>query len=391
MSLYIQHGYGKADKIASIAPEAGTTGLVLSPGDEDVSALSDTARDARDRGLEVLLDPQTHIYSLTPAGSARKHADHSLDFARIHWSQDAGAVATQVQRVAAANTALGIGGRKIAPTCLQSSFTDIWTPLALQYARTASSSWGAADTLATLAIDESALGDWRAIADWLDVATTVDVDGFYLLVARQRGAGYPPIPWEPGRLKNLLRLIYNLSSLNEYSVIWGYSDIDGLIGLGAGADGIGSGWHYTLRSFTPSKWQPSTSAGGRPPAARVYMSKLWAPLRAEDEVASLYRSRLRGELFSQRLIDRFDGRDFSSWSRIEAQEHHLRLLARVSAKVSERASVADRVEFLSGRLDAAARHLSDIRGAGINLPPTYASRVDVFRDALSGFADEENL
>ena len=234
MNLYIQHGYGKADKIAAIASEHGARGLLLSPGDEDAPALQATARNARDTGLDVLMDPQTHIYSLTPPGLARKHVDHRLDFGRIHWSQDAAAVASQVQSVADANVAIGIEGRRIAPTCLQSSFTDIWTPLALQYARTASSAWGANQTLATLAIDESALGDWRAVADWLDVATTLDVDGFYLLVARQRGAGYPPIPWDSGRLRNLLRLIYNLTSLNGYSVIWGYSDIDGLLG-GSGA------------------------------------------------------------------------------------------------------------------------------------------------------------
>jgi len=341
MSLYIQHGYGKANRITTLAAEPGTEGVILSPGDEDVVALADTGRQAGNAKLSVLLDPQTYIYSLSPAGAARKHADHDLDFGRVHWSQDAGAVAGQVQRVEEANTAVGISGLKIAPTCLQSTFADVWTPLALQYARTASAAWGSSNTLATLAIDEAALSDWRAIADWLDVATTVDVAGFYLLVARQRG-GYPQLPWEPSRLTNLLRLIYNLSVVNEYTVIWGYSDIDGLLGLGAGANGIGSGWHYTLRSFTPGKWQPSTSTGGRPPAARVYLSRLWAPVRAEVEAASLYRSRFRDELFSPTLIQRFADRDFSTWTRSEAQEHHLSMLSRVGSRVSGEATVSDR-------------------------------------------------
>ena len=82
----------------------------------------------------------------------------------------------------------------------------------------------------------SLLADWDRIA-WLDVLTTLDVAGFYLVVGRRK-AVYPPMPWERGNLFNLLRTIFTLSVVNEYEVVWGFADVDGLMGLAAGADAI---------------------------------------------------------------------------------------------------------------------------------------------------------
>lgn len=391
MSFYVQHGYGKSDKIAALAGIDGTTGIILSPGDEDVSALAATVASSTALGLDVLLDPQAYIYSLNPTGSARKHEDHELELGAMHWSQDAAAVSRHVDDVERANDRVGVRGTRIAPTCFQSSFHDVWTPLALQYARTAAAAWGGDRTIATVAIEESAFDDWAAVADWLDVATTVDVEGFYLLIARQRQPGYPPGPWDPGRLANVLRLIYNLSVVNEYRVLWGYSDIEGLVGISAGADGLGSGWHYTLRAFTPSKWQPSTSTGGRPPAARIHLGRLWSPLRAEDEAESLFRSRLRDEVFSRALIDRFATRGFDTWTRAEAQEQHLKLLARRSQRLVAAGAVPDRLALIEQSLSSAGERFGQIRGLGIELPAIYPSRILAFREALAAFAAAEGL
>jgi len=390
MSLYVQHGYGKANKISEAARYPGTVGVILSPGDEDEQSLSMTIGRALQDDLRVLIDPQTYVYGLSPGGSARKHAQNGIDFGSIHWSDDLRTIERRVSAVGNLGDRLGISGKMIAPSGLQYSFADVWTPLAFQYARTAADMWGPDRTIATIAIDEGALDDWSRVADWLDVATTLDVAGFYLLVARQRGT-YPAAPWSGARLSNLLKLIYSLAIVNEYEVIWGYSDIEGLLGLAVGAQGIAAGWHNTLRSFTPAKWQPSLSQGGRPPAARYFLSNLLSPLRAEDEVSLLYRSRLREEVFTPVDRERFSAREFDSWTRPEAQSHHLAVLSEHAIRIVRLGAINDRVAYLRGLLSNASHLFATAKTAGIALPGLYQARVESFAESLDSFVREEYL
>ncbi|GAB3077632.1 hypothetical protein [Pedococcus soli] len=389
MTFFIQHGYGKASKIANVASAGHVSGLVLSPADEDRDALGLTAEDARSRDLRVLLDPQAYIYAATPAGSARCHDSHGLDLSEIHWSQDAAATTAQVRSVELANRAIGVDGLKIAPTVLQGAFADVWTPLAIQLARTAASEWGAENTLASIVVEEAAFSDWQTVEDWLDVATTLDVRGFYLLVDRRRRE-YPPLPWDKNRLTNLLRMIYRLSVLNDYEVLWGYSDFEGILGLAAGADGSGSGWNYSLRQFSVSKWQPS-AAGGQPPIARISLSRLWVPLKAEAEASPLFDSELRDDLFADRYVKRFASEPFTTWSRSEAQEQHLRVLAWLADEVAGEPDIGRRVDAVTKRLERASKRLQKAAALGIALPPSYSSRIENFLGALDGLANSEAL
>lgn len=389
MTFFIQHGYGKGSKIPNLADDRHLAGLVLSPADEERAALRATADQARDLGIRVLLDPQMYIYSATPEGSARCHADHGLHVSGLHWSQDASATTAQVRAVEAANLDVGVTGLKIAPTVLQSSFADVWTPLAIQMARTAASEWGGRNTLATVAIDEAALSDWQAVQDWLDVATTLDLRGFYLLVDRRR-RDYPTIPWDQIRLTNLLRLIYRLSVLNQYEVYWGYSDFEGLLGLAAGASAICSGWSYSLRQFAVAKWQPSPP-GGQPATPRLSLGRLWVPVKAEAEADPLFRSSLQSELFANEFVTRFSSESFSTWSRLEAQEHHLRLLARRADRISREPDTMVRTRDIIAELETARDLLTRAGRMGIALQPSYRGRVDSFLAAMEELASAEAL
>ena len=97
-------------------------------------------------------------------------------------------VEAHVAAVIAANDAIGTTGPLIAPTPRQLSLGDIWTPLALQYARTTHARAGAREVLASILVEEAGLANWGEIEQWLDVATTLDLEGFYLLVGRRAEA-----------------------------------------------------------------------------------------------------------------------------------------------------------------------------------------------------------
>ena len=389
MSFYIQHGYGKSRKIQALAETGDLAGVTLSPADEDADSLLATAELCRSLGLDVRIDPQTFVYTTAPSGSGKHHQSHGIDFPGIHWSQDAKTTELQVSAVGRMNTLINPLGGWVAPSVLQSSFTDVWTPVALQMARTAADSWGPNRTIASLVIEESALSTWDSIEDWLDVATTLDVKGFYILVARGNSS-YPPVGWSSERLKNLLRLIYNLSEINDYEVSWGYSDAEGILGLAAGASSISSGWTYTLRQFKPSKWQPSDSAGGKAPIIRYNTRRLWSSLRVDREALDIYGSSLKQEVFAADEISNFALAPLDAMTRAEAQEQHMKVLARRSSDLSLR-GLGDRLDTVESSLELALDLFAKIRAENIVLESRYRPRVDNMLDALRNFRSSESL
>ena len=131
-SFWVQHGYGKSDKIKRLYDAGLLGGVLLSPADEDHTALQGTRESTPD--VEVLLDPQTYVYSI-PGGTARCHDAHGLDIPNLNWGMPASEVEAVVQAVINANDRLGVADL-IAPTCVQRSLNDVWTSLALQMART---------------------------------------------------------------------------------------------------------------------------------------------------------------------------------------------------------------------------------------------------------------
>jgi hypothetical protein len=389
MTFYVQHGYGKGQKLPAVLTGGHLGGVILSPGDEDAANLADTARFCRDNTLDVLIDPQTYLYSTQPSGRGRNHEAHELAFDGLSWAQDAQSVATHIDRIGRLNDALNPSGRWIAPGPLQHSFADLWTPLSVQFARTASQAWGPDRTIATLVVDEAGLSEWSAIERWLDVVTSLPIRGFYILVSRPSTA-YPSTPWAPAKLANLLRLIHALSELNEFEVVWGYSDLEGLLGLAAGASTIATGWSYTLRQFSSSKWM-SPSTGGRAPAVRTHLQRLWSLPRAETETALLFASDQREAIFTAAEIARYDSTPFDALGRVEAQVDHMNSLASRAAWLGSEPDVSTRVSTVGFSLDGAIALWDSIRDTGLLPDPSYRNRVVAYRDALTLFSDQVAL
>ena len=389
MNFYVQHGYGKAQKIQSLASRGQTTGVILSPGDEDPASLRATAEFCRAAGLRILIDPQTYVYSTNPEGSPRNHPSHNLDMKKLSWAQNAESVTRHISAIQSLNSAINPDGTWIAPSALQGTFTDVWTPLSIQFARTASDAWGPDRTMVTLAIDEAALSDWPRIEDWLDVATTLDVRGFYIVVSRP-ATTYPSIPWAPARLANLLRLIHTLGTLNDFEVIWGYADVEGMLGLAAGASGVAAGWSYTLRQFSALKWQ-SPPGGGKPATVRFHVPRLWALLRAETEAEVLLHCEMRDRIFTPDEMASLTSRPAASITRPEAQEQHLMVLAARATALSELATQQERLETVQSSLGLAQGLFQGIRELGLLTEPRYQARVESLTEALELFRRAENV
>ncbi|WP_279367717.1 hypothetical protein [Microbacterium testaceum] len=390
MSLYLQHGYGKGRKITLLAASNAIDGVILSPADEDSNVLSRTVGEARELGLQVRVDPQTYIYSMSPKGVGRKHDSHEVRFDDLHWSQEVSAIGRQIARVGAMHDAVNPGAPKFAPTVLQTSLDDVWTSTAFQLARTSAAEWGRENTIATLAIEDTALDTWRQVDEWLDVATTLEVRGFYILVGR-KDTSYPPVAWPTERLANLLRMIYVLSELNDYEVMWGYADSEGILGLAAGASAFAAGWNYSLRQFKPSKWQPSDRKGGAPPNNRFYVRKLWSPLLSTSETDNLYHSRMREQVFTQAELRFIDQKPLENLGLVDAQLQYLQNIASQARIVLGKGPTPNRLDYLGVALSNANEHLRSIEQEGIPLSARYRGRIQSLGSAIARFREAENL
>lgn len=385
--FFLQHGHGKSSKIEDCCAAGNVSGVILSPGHEDVGTLAETVRRSQTLGLRVLIDPQSYVYALAPQGQLRFHGAHSIDFTHLHWSLSASEMSDLVGAVATINSSTGVEAPWICPAPFHRSLTDYWMPAGVQLTRTGVEEWGGS-LISTIAIDESVLGDWDRVAEWLDVLTTLDVTGFYLLVSR-RGAAYPPAPWEQSNLVNLLRLIHTLSVVNQYEVIWGYSDVDGLLGMSAGASAVASGWSYGLRQFSVDRYNQQRG-GGVAAVPRLYVPRLLSDLRHNEADDVFNLARMQG-LFPANVQTEFADRPFDSLSNPEAQTRHLIGLAADVAEISRIADLSDRLDFLEQKVRGAIADLAALRGAGIELDPRYANRLIGYRGALPVFREAAGL
>lgn len=388
MSFYVQHGYGKGSKIQNLNARANLSGVILSPSDEGPVQLQQTVDICNSLGLRVLIDPQTYVYSVNPPGSPKRHIENGIESKPIHWAYDSSAIVDVVSTIGRMNERLDIADTLIAPTVMQPGFSDVWTPLALQFARASASAWGNDRTLVSLALEEQSLSSWVLIDQWLDVITTLDVRGFYVVVQRNQST-YPAPPWRPEALSNLLRLFYILGEINGYEILWGYSDIEGLLGIAAGVSGIASGWNYGSRKFSMSKWQPST--GGRAPVPRLNLTPLLTPVKAIGEANILFNSEFRERLFSREQVEKFSDSPFQNWSRLEAQEGHLEFCASEASRLGQVGDINVKLNLLESRFAETLEIFSDIKASGLVLDPTYSARVEAFQESIRLFRQAEAL
>jgi hypothetical protein len=380
--LWIQHGYGKGQKIADVTSAGPTGGVILSPADEDRATLSATADDARSRGLAVVMDPQTYVWGI-PEGAARNHDDNGLAFPELHWSMAPDQIDRVIASVLEANRRIATDF-VLSPTCLQRGFGDVWTPLSIQLAR-ATLARSTNPVYVSIVLDDTALNEWKAIDEWLDIVTTFEAAGFYVVVSRGR-ENYPQ-PWEPARLANLLRLMHRLSTVNEFPVLVGYADLDGLAAIAAGVSDVASGWYFSLRSFSESKWKPST--GGRAAKPRVTSAPLITPMLLE-EASVVARSRFGTRAFPEADLRARIGSNPESWGLSDAWMQHLTTLQQLVAEV-EGVPTGQKVEWLLERLRAGWSGLGEISDSGTILSPHYRNYLESLGRGLRDFAEAEGL
>lgn len=386
----IQHGYGKSQKIETVANEVDIRGVILSPADENAENIRKSAQQFQESHLDVFLDPQTYVYGPEPVGVGKHHASHGLQFKELTWHPSPKMLIACVEAVRKANENAGINDLWIAPTAFQHTFDDQWAAVSLQLAAAASEDWGAEKTILSVSISAGALGSWETMQDWLDAVTSIDATGVYLTIDRSLG-GYPPTAWHTGQLTNLLRLIYSLSQLNDYQVTLGYGDLDGLVTMGAGTNSFASGWYHGLRQFRREKWVPNEQSGGSQPNPRMFLGNLWATPLVESEIQPIYNNSSKHNILTAYDLAILDEHGTQGWPIRETQERYLKSLAIKANEISQFASINDRADMIGASLASAVESFDVLERLNVAVSPPYRARAVSLLDSLNAFREAEGV
>ena len=238
-------------------------------------------------------------------------------------------------------------------------------------------------------IDEAALlGSQEELDAWLDDLTTLETSGFYLVLAR-RTASYPAI-LAPECMSKLLYLAYVLGEVNDYEVNFGFSDLDGIPLIAAGAGALGTGWYSNLRLFNERRWLPSS--GGRQARPRYTSAELMGSLLKDVELQTIYEL---GHIASVTNGDGFDrvfaGRNPADvvWNSETSCLQHWFALKRLVDDVSRSQDVAANLDRLEVAIEDATSSSLGLEAQGVQFEyPSIGRRLRAWEEAVGLFRSE---
>ena len=388
MTILVQHGWGKSDKIERGIANGSVRGVIVSPRDEKpdnlasfLSAIQDSYPDS-----ERLADPQLYAGTIWPVrdGNLPKYAHYRPRLTPVSFSpagiRDLVTAALDWQYELDVSAVL-------SPTVMVDDFGSRWAQIAMMCAQETIAQFNnGKPLLISLLVGEDALRQRVPVDDWLDNLTQLDVDGFYLIV-RRASEGYRQ-HFDPEVLASLLRVCYSLAELNQYRVYVGYTDMVTLMLHAVGVAGTGSGWFAGLRQFSWRRFQPVS--GGRQPRPRYSSLALLNSIYITELDGIYSRGHVSNVLSGTSFDVRFNRRtnpENVPWPPDEAALHHWQVLAGIS-RVPTSPGIVDRLD--SARDLIAQAHATYAR-IGSLVPfttETGPTHLDQWLDALNRFRSD---
>lgn len=333
LSIFVQHGYGKTNKIERGLDSRSVDGLIVSPRDERPEAIRQLVEYARNHDCHptVMMDPQFYASTVINArdGYLSRYPYYHSELTRARFSPNE--VKQYVTETLDFQRSLGVT-HLVSPTVLVRSFEDIWSQIAISLGQE-SMQYHLASTdprplLVSLVVSQDALENREALEDYLDTLTSLDVAGFYLVVEQMAQT------LEEAQLTNLLYLVFVLGSLNQFKVLCGYADWIGVVLHAVGAQATATGWHGSLRRFSLSRFRPAT--GGRQPRPRYSSGPLLSSVLVIPELSAIFQLGYLERVLSKTNYDSLmtRGPANASWPADVSCLHHWEVLASLSQTMS---------------------------------------------------------
>ena len=397
MGLLAQQGYGKSDKIERGIRDGSLDGVILSPRDMSPSNMRsyiDELRREFGESPEIMMDPQ-FFASVLPDATDRNLPDYPYFDSGLRRADflSARTVSRYVRDAIDFQRELDVDF-VLSPTIAFDSFSDVANQTALQLGAESVENKDRIDgdqqLMVSFNLSEAALSDLDGINEFLDITTSWNMDGLYLVVEPQ-DRSYPAT-LDADRLVNLMYMIYSWAELNDLKVLLGYSDFIGLLLRSVGAESQATGWFSGLRHFSRSRWQPS--AGGRAPRPRYSSGPLLNSILKIPELSAAYQAGMVDDCLSDTIYDA----DFFSqnpadvdWPMNIQCLHHWEVLSQLGEAIVGD-TVANNLEQLVGTIQNAGTIYSGLLDAGVQFDRLSGQRhLGIWSQAIERFTSMVRL
>lgn len=233
----------------------------------------------------------------------------------------------------------------------------------------------------TLVFSEHALNQVHSMAQMLDKLCLLDVDGFYIVVQRQKADA--PMWSSSDTLAHLMYLVNTLHE-SDYEVVVGYTDLWGVMLSAVGADYIASGWFQTLRQYCQNFYRNSRGGPGTP----LYVSEsLMSTVYTNPDLRNIVKSTAG---LGPRVIDPHYGAAFlrnpdqAPWNADAYALQHWRAAKNIVSQFD--ANIDGNLARLETLINDAQALASDIRAANIAIDERHDDRhLGVWKSAIDKY------
>lgn len=370
MAIYIQHGYGKGEKIDRALEDNSISGVILNPSGEAPEKLQQTIDEYADSGLKIMFDPQFYACVIDNACCPRLEGyPYFTSNLKQRDFVSPKKILTYVNNLIEFQDRLNIN-TIMSPTCIIDSFEGSWNQVALTMAQSSiefyEENFIEKDLYISFVISELAFrsDNIQALNDFITSVTSFNCNNIYLIIERNNRSYRPHM--DTDILENILYLIYCLSNRNGINIVCGYADLIGLLYLTVGANAIGTGWHYKLRQFSRSNFEEST--GGRQPKDRYTSLPLLSSIFNTPELARIIDEQQLGNVLSDTPYDTIiveDGAVTPRWNQNVSYYHHLFSLNKFSSQINEHPLIEEKIDFVLNKIQNAKESYNTLRRKNI--------------------------
>lgn len=393
MALYVQHGYGKSDKIETALQADLISGVIISPRDETPDNAASFIENLRtiNPNIEVLFDPQFFVSTITPlnCGKLGNYPYFRNNLSRRDFITPTDLSTYVRESLDYQNNNLNIT-RLISPNIMFDDFNDTWSQISLSLSYESLTYYRTLGTpvplLICLVFNESAFRNRTAMNDFLNVISMLDVHGFYLMVRREN----PIDPFiDPNILESLMYFAYTLATINEYEVVLGYTNFIGIPLHAVGITASACGWFNGLKQFTLSRFQPSS--GGRRPRPAYSSANLLNSILVSPELTTISNLGQIDLVTSNNVYDRelIQNPANAPWTAASSCLHHWAVLSSIINQIEAYSSITSRLDLIERLIAKAGRIYTSLEkslvfeyNSGRHHIPQWKQGIRQFRDAV---------
>ena len=392
MSILSQHGH-QTENITDDGLSMGcVNGVILSPYKLNPDEMTIYARDLRSSHQKAVLLFDPHFYLSTINNpNAGKLAEYSYFQSGLDMTSfSPNSIQRYVKEAVRFQNAIDVSSI-VSPTIMIGDFNEYQALSSMQLAQATieyvKKNRIEKPLLISLTFEESSLKNLEAFKKFLDSITLMDVDGFYVNVKLSDASNYPVC--DPDSLGNLMYLTYVLSTVNEFKVIFGYTDFITILLHACGATASGTGWSTGLRHLPWSKFDGTGGKGGRT-LARYSSSKLLNSMTVVPDLQAIAGVDLLSDVLSGST---FDGALSPSpspdlWPRTTSCLHHWEILGTLVESVTQDIEIEKKLAILRRLITEGLAIYSKLQEAGISWkqPSSDNRNLLCWKDAIGVFS-----